>query len=323
MSLSAFMDKPAPIKNGYAFLDISNLAMAAVFAQQGKMQYVPSGTHITESEKAYKQEISLSFVRFLILNTIAKNVKTFRNEYPNIVLCFDNSDGGYWRKKIAPYYKQNRKEDRQESTFPFADYFAALTEVKQELKENFPYIILDVKSAEADDCIAASVKYLSMSGTPTLIISADGDFKQLQLYDNVRQWSPTLKKDVKVTKYEAQYEKMVKILKGDRKDNVSPMKMRSNYWLTRVEGERAASVPTKFIHSCVEAGDNVLDLLTEEEKLRFIENRNLIDFDYIDKELVNEIVDVVTTYKVNPRSKIYPYLVKTGNSVLSTRMGDF
>lgn len=311
------------VEGGYAFLDISNLAMAAVFAQNAAVQYVPEGTMIPESEKQYKQEMSLPFVRFLILNTIAKNVKTFKQEYPNIVLCFDNAEGGYWRRQRVPYYKQNRKEDRAESTFPFECYFRHLAVVKQELKDVFPYIILDIPSAEADDCIAVSVKHLSLSGKKTLIISADGDFKQLQVYDNVKQWSPTQKKEIKVTKHEAQIEKMTKILKGDRKDNVSPMRVRSNYWHTRVEGERAPSIRKQFIEECVDAGDNVLDLLTEEEKPRFIENRLLIDFEYIDQEICDKIIETLENYKRNNRSKIQQYFMKTGNSNLLTRMGDF
>lgn len=323
--MNAFLDsdQKQETSNGYAFLDISNLAMAAVFAQNQQLQYVPDGTPIPEMERSIKQEMTLPFVRFLILNTLAKNIKSFKAEYPNAVLCFDNSEGGYWRRRVAPYYKQNRKEDRKESTFPFDDYFKHLNVVKQELKDYFPYIILDVPSAEADDCIAVCVKHLAMRGVPSLIISADGDFKQLQIYDTVRQWSPTQKKDVKVSKYEAQLTKMTKILKGDRKDNVSPMRVRSNYWLTRVEGERAPSIKTSFLEECVNAGDKVLELLTEEEKERFIENRKLIDFDYIDQDLSKEIIKTLENHKPNHRSKIYPYLAKTGNHVMASRVGDF
>ena len=64
--------------------------------------------------------------------------------------------------------------------------------LKSELAEWFPYKLIQVDKAEADDIIAVLVDFL---GERTLILSSDKDFVQLHNF-NVRQYSPIQKKFV-------------------------------------------------------------------------------------------------------------------------------
>ena len=57
--------------------------------------------------------------------------------------------------------------------------------------------MLDVDGAEADDVIAVLTARLAAHGS-VLILSSDKDFGQLQKYPNVTQYSPILKRFVKI-----------------------------------------------------------------------------------------------------------------------------
>jgi len=77
--------------------------------------------------------------------------------------------------------------------------FDCLGKIRQELKDYFPYRVIDVESAEADDIIAALVHMhgkivSSPSDEKILILSGDKDFIQLHIYSNVRQYDPVRKK---------------------------------------------------------------------------------------------------------------------------------
>ena len=105
------------------------------------------------SQKGVKLEEGL--IRHMILNIIRTHLKTFRKEYGEVVIACDNRK--YWRKKEFPYYKANRKKVREESGFDWALIFDTINMIKKELSTFFPYRVIDVEGAEADDIIASLV----------------------------------------------------------------------------------------------------------------------------------------------------------------------
>ncbi|NDI20929.1 MAG: hypothetical protein EBY85_06505, partial [Burkholderiaceae bacterium] len=76
-----------------------------------------------------------------------------------------------------------------------------------ELRAVFPYKVIEIEGAEADDIIASLAMWscnndLSITGLieepkPFLIISGDHDFIQLQTHKHVKQYSPIQKKFIK------------------------------------------------------------------------------------------------------------------------------
>ena len=137
-------------------------------------------------------------IRHLVLNIIRMHVKNFRKEYGEVVLCCDNRN--YWRKEFFPFYKAGRKKAREKSDLDWHIIFDMLAKFKQELRENFPYKVIDVEGAEADDIIGTLVPRHIMHEN-ILIISSDGDFLQLQQWNNylncghiVKQYNPAQKK---------------------------------------------------------------------------------------------------------------------------------
>ena len=156
-----------------------------------------------------------NLIRHMVLNSLRSYVRQFKSKYGNVVICCDSKN--YWRREYFPFYKSNRKKDREKSGFDWTLIFQTLNKIREELKVNFPYKVLDVDGAEADDIIGV----LSARQSPheeVLILSSDKDFIQLQKYKNVIQYSPIMKKFVKSdspTEYTKEH-----ILRGDRGDGI-------------------------------------------------------------------------------------------------------
>jgi hypothetical protein len=87
-----------------------------------------------------------SLVRHMILNILRMHIRNFRKEYGEVVLCCDNRK--YWRKDYFPFYKASRKKSREKSSLDWHMIFEMLAKFKLELKENFPYKVIDVEGAE-------------------------------------------------------------------------------------------------------------------------------------------------------------------------------
>ena len=143
--------------------------------------------HLNMSKSTKPDE---GMVRHMILNSLRMYRSKFKEEYGELILCFDSRH--YWRRDYFEYYKAGRKKTREDSNLDWDSIFSCLNEIKQELKEYFPYKHLEVYGAEADDIIAALCLELEYDNGKTLILSGDKDFIQLHRFTNVTQYSPCL-----------------------------------------------------------------------------------------------------------------------------------
>lgn len=310
MSLDFLRHEDDVVKEGYGLVDFSQIALATV----------------TQTYMNRDEPLELNFVRHLILDTIRFNVTKFKLEgYTKFVFCIDNAEPMYWRREYAWYYKMLRKAKREESTFDWNEYFRIIKIIIEELKANMPYIFIDVSKAEADDGIGVLTKYLALQNIPVMIISSDGDYTQLHKFNNVKQWSPMQKKLVKSPSGSPKMDLFTKIVKGDKKDTVSGIKVRSSFYLDKLEGERTPQSKQAFLEALVDAEDDeaIQKLLTESEWKRFQENRVLIDFEYIREDIKEEIMKAFLNAKPAPRGKIYSYFVKSGLKKLVTLTNSF
>jgi len=92
-------------------------------------------------------EIEEDLLRHMILNSIrAYNVK-FKNEFGEMIIACDA--GNNWRRQIFPYYKANRRKNREKSEINWTTVFETLNKVRDELKDYFPYRVIHVDGAEA------------------------------------------------------------------------------------------------------------------------------------------------------------------------------
>ena len=156
-------------------------------------------------------------VRHMVVNIIRGHVKNFKREYGEVVLCCDSRK--YWRKEFFPFYKANRKKTRAASDLDWHMIFEMLANFKAELKAHFPYKVVDIEPAEADDIIGTLVPMFAPH-QKILILSSDGDFLQLQRYGkNVKQYNPITKKYLKSENPALELKE--KIIRGDSGDGSS------------------------------------------------------------------------------------------------------
>jgi membrane-associated HD superfamily phosphohydrolase len=136
-------------------------------------------------------------IRHMILNTIRMYRQKFK-QYGEVVVVGDA--GGNWRKEVYPQYKVKRNKHREESKIDWDVAFKNINKVFDEITEYFPYKTIKQWGCEADDSIAEIVKWTQEFGNyeEVMIVSSDKDFKQLHKFPNVRQFSPILKKLIKV-----------------------------------------------------------------------------------------------------------------------------
>lgn len=157
-----------------------------------------------------------NLLRHMVLNAIRSYNVKFRREYGQMIIACD--DRRSWRKEMFPYYKANRQKDREESEIDWNSVFEILNKVRDELKEYFPYKVIHIDRAEADDIIGTLVHEHGNTLEKIMIVSGDKDFRQLQTYVNVKQYDPTRKKYLEERNPDRYLREH--ILRGDRGDGV-------------------------------------------------------------------------------------------------------
>ena len=239
-------------------------------------------------------------VRHLILNILRMHIKNFRKEYGEVVLACDNRK--YWRKEFFPFYKAGRKKAREKSDLDWHLIFDMLAKFKVELKENFPYKVIDVEGAEADDVIGTLVPRHAPH-EKVLILSSDGDFIQLQRYGkNVKQYNPAQKKYV-TTEDPLEYLKM-HIIEGDKGDGIPNILSPGDVFVR----EARQKPLTKGIKQKLLTEDS--DKFEGESKIGFIRNQTLIDLSFIPTEIQEKIINTYEDTKPAARNKLLNYFIK-------------
>jgi len=251
-------------------------------------------------------------VRHMVINSLRGFNLKFKSEYGNnIVLCADA--GEPWRRDIYPNYKHARRKGRVDSATDWDNIFNVITEIKHEIAENFPYVMMYIEKAEADDIIATLVKHIN---EPIMIISGDKDFIQLQTKKNVKQYSPIQKVfvgeglDPKKFLHE-------QIIKGDRSDGIPNILSPDDIFLTK---EKQRPINKKRL----EEWSNVSNIPLGSETSKYYErNKRLIDLSCIPEELERTIINTYRDYKTPNRSKLLPYFMKHKLKSLMENIGDF
>tara|TARA_B100000900_G_scaffold234944_1_gene199476 strand:- start:3853 stop:4701 length:849 start_codon:yes stop_codon:yes gene_type:complete len=252
-------------------------------------------------------------IRHMVINSIRGYKLKFGEQYGDIILCADASNT--WRRSIFPNYKYARKKNREDSATNWLSIFEVINDIRVEIQENFPYMVLHIDTAEADDIIGTLVKELAPKEKNILIISGDKDFIQLQKYANVKQYAPIQKKFIE----DANPKRFLheQIIKGDRSDGVPNILSNDDVF---VVGEKQRPINKKRLEEWANV-DNIP--LGSETKKFYQRNKTLIDLEQIPEPLVNTIINRYTSYKVNNRSKLLPYFMKHKLKALMTNINDF
>jgi 5'-3' exonuclease len=259
-----------------------------------------------------------NMVRHMILNSLRMYRSRFKQEYGELVLCFDSRH--YWRRDHFPNYKAGRKKGRESSNLDWDAIFGCLNEIKQELKDFFPYKFVEVYGAEADDIIGALCLELEYDNGKTLILSGDKDFIQLHRFKNVSQYSPITKK-MMVNDNPHQYLDE-HILKGDSSDGVPNVLSPDN---TFVDGIRQKPLSKKKIEEWT--GEILVPLEMAipdgEVKRNFQRNQQLIDLSKTPKEIFLACLKEYQDSPEGDRSKLLNYFTKKRLKNLTESIGEF
>ena len=239
-------------------------------------------------------------VRHMILNILRMHIRNFRKDYGDVVLCCDNRK--YWRKEFFPFYKAGRKKTREKSDLDWHLIFDMLAKFKLELKENFPYRVIDVEGAEADDIIGTLVPIYAPH-EKILILSSDGDFLQLQTYgSNVKQYNPAQKKFVKSENPKEELKE--KIIRGDKGDGIPNMFSPSDCF---VRDLRQKPVTKGMLEKYLKED---IDNYNETDKANYTRNATLIDLTLIPKDIKEKIINTYSETKPASRQKLLNYFIE-------------
>lgn len=255
-------------------------------------------------------KIEENMLRHMIFNSLRSYVFQFKNDYGKIVIACDGRN--CWRKSIFPYYKASRKKKNESSEIDWKHVYQIMNSVASEIEQNFPYKVLKIDEAEADDVIATIIK--NNPDEHILILSGDKDFIQLHKH-NVKQFDPIRKKWI--THVNPPLFLKEHIIRGDFGDGV-PNVLSSDNCL--VLGERQKTITKKRM------GDILTQQFSEYDtqlQRNFMRNKTLIDLqsipDYVSEKIINEY----NKEYVKDKSKILNFFISKKLKNLIEHISDF
>ena len=255
-------------------------------------------------------------VRHMVLNSLRSYRQKFVREYGELVLCFDNK--GSWRRDVYPYYKANRKKDRDKSEINWQRLFEIMNTIRSELETYFPYKIILSEKAEADDIIGTLCNEYgtllnNSSSESILILSGDKDFIQLQKYANVKQYNPVLKKFIIHNNPESYLKEHILI--GDRSDGI-PNALSPDDCFVMSKRQKVLTQKRKDLYlNSEEIHDDI--------KYGWKRNEMLIDLTFTPAKIQKEILNKYNDNNLNDRSKLFGYFVEYKLKNLLNSIGDF
>lgn len=247
------------------------------------------------------------------IDAIRRNVKKLKREYGDVVICCDNKK--YWRKEVFPFYKASRKVNREKSQLDWNLIFKSLNNLKNDLREHFPYKVLDVDGAEADDVIAVLAK-IHHKNEKIVICSKDADYKQLQKYDNVKQYDP--KTGIFIKSNDVHKELKEKIIRGDSGDGITNILSQDDCLVIK---KRQTAISSKKIEEWVNQTPE--QFCNEDMLSKYNRNLMLIDFEYIPSYIQEGVMQEFSNEVCGSKSKIYKYFIENNMIDLLEIIEDF
>ena len=276
-------------------IDLSQIMVASTMMSMGKNQ----------------SEVDVSMVRHMVLNSLRMYRSKYHKEYGELVLCCDGRHS--WRRDHFPQYKAARKTNRDADSRDWTQIFGCLDTIKSELKEFFPYKYIEIDESEADDIIGVLAK---IATEKVMIISGDKDFIQLQVRDNVDQYSPITKKIV----YDANPAKYLKehILRGDSSDGVPNFLSADNCIVDKI---RQTPISKKKVELWVDQEPE--DFCNEEQLRNYHRNMKLIDLQYTPSNIAVQVGKQFNEIPKGKRSGLLNFFIERKLNNLIESIGEF
>ena len=175
----------------------------------------------------------------------------------------------------------------------------------------FPYRVIHVDTAEADDIIATMIKLREEDKRILVYLNHSFAF-ELQMNDNVYQYSPITKKflnGVDPNEYLKEH-----ILRGDKGDGIPNVLSDDNVIVDRI---RQTPITKKNLEVWMEGS------LPKEHAERHERNTELIDLRYTPWNLQCKILEQKESKPIGNRNKLPSYFTEHKLEVLSNHINDF
>jgi len=213
-------------------------------------------------------------------------------------------------------YKANRKDNQGKYPLNKDAFMVALNNMIEAFETVFGNIYtIHAEECEGDDIIAVlTTQVFTKENEKVIIVSGDSDLNQLLSRPNVRQYDPRKNSFFNVINPKMELE--IKLLSGDKSDNISPIKK---------------GVGVKTAEKILTREDGLDGFINEQEtelekKLileKYKRNKQLIDLSFIPKRIITRILDKYNNYNVKPLDgkMVFNYFMKHKLHDLRTKWG--
>jgi len=198
-------------------VDYSHTSMRMVFTAIAQMKpKKKDGKFITSDY--------IQYYKYLLFNSLQAVKNKIKGE---VILAIDSKNN--WRKDFYSEYKLNRVKSKDDSDINFDEFFVENDKVIETIKSTFPFKVLKVEKAEADD-IAGTIALKYGNNRPITMVTSDHDWSQVLSWSETKMWDPMKKVFVSLTDYEKEIIEtdfgnmsrftIIHSLIGDKGDNV-------------------------------------------------------------------------------------------------------
>lgn len=306
-------------------VDFSQIYLAPIFVDN-------AAKSCAQNPSKQSRDMMLHFV----VNSIRATQMIHKKNYGNVVIACDEHS---WRNEVFPQYKWARKQKRQfdDSGIDWAFVDETADYIKNALQKHFPYIVISVNRAEADDIIGSLVRHISsttgdeenmfgeVESEKILINSSDKDNFQLHRYSIVKQWSPLTKKLVKPD-IKPEHALIEKIVRGDISDGIPSIKCADD-WFTIAAKERAPAITKKYLQTFLDSRNPVDECLSAQERINYLRNERLVSYEFTPKEIDAAIIDKYNSelekLKTHSKMKLMTFLAENKMNILMSKISDF
>ena len=171
-------------------VDFSHLFSRNIFVaiNQAKPS-TKNGKYVTAELEPYFKHLMFNSLQFI------KN--KFKGE---IILAMDAKNN--WRKDFYKDYKGTRAKGKEESELNWEEVYGIIEGIVEVIKENFPFKVIKVEKAEADD-IGAVIAQTYGDERAVILVTSDHDWLQnLTHGEHTKMYDPMKQKYVDLTEWE-------------------------------------------------------------------------------------------------------------------------